>query len=383
MAITRRRLLCAAGASALLPGCPLNVAPVPPDSPLLRGRYPVGQARLGATPGTTRPPVPDTLRTPVSSIDTANCAGGTLRSVRPATIDAAVYFPAVAEGSDPGQPIAARIHFERRFPLILYAHAKRRWLTCPEAVPAALDPSLSDPTLDFTRVGHLLSHIASWGFVVVAPDLGWLTGSSETGALDNGSGDPSSIEVPRAKILVALHDALVAGAADTFGGQLNPVLLGLFGHSSGAAACIAARSRLANTRILGLVAPAADPSILAQAATNHAALVIGGTRDTDEGANPDAVYARFTGAKFLVRLGGANHLGYTELCDSPNQVCMDLDPAGAISRLVQQESAAAYLVAAARAFLDGDAGMLSYLTDYRHTGAAGYLPSLEIVHSLY
>jgi hypothetical protein len=310
-----------------------------------------------------------------SSANVQDCAATRIEVTRPSEIDTMIWYPALEDSWDTGRSISAWMSQERRFPLILYAHAKRRWLTCPEQVPAGIDPGASDVTRDFTRVDHMLSHIASWGFVIAAPDLGWLLPAIETGDIDTIDDASHPGTYPRARILIALHEMLVADNDAMFLGRMNPVMLGLFGHSSGGAACLAARRKL-DARILGLVAPGVSQLTLAEA--NYTTLVIAGTNDTAQGANPDEVYARLTGARFLVRLGGANHLGYTELCTSDNRTCLDLDPAGDISRLVQQETAAAYLTAAARSFLNGDAGMLSYLTNNRQTGAELYLPSLEV-----
>jgi dienelactone hydrolase len=377
MAIGRRRFLGAAGACAVLHGCSWSpVTSAPSGSPLRRGRYAVGRARLGITPGTFRPPMPEHVQLTDHPDNTESCATEIVQVRRPSAIDAMVWYPARRESSDIARPIRDALNPRQRYPLILYAHAKRKKITCTELVPDGLDPDLAYYSLDYTRVDDMLSHIASWGFVIVAPDLGWLLALIESGSVEDIDNRDQPHVFPRARILIALHDALLEKSNAWFSDGVNPERLGLFGHSNGATACLGASTRLANTRILGLLAPALED--LAAAQNGHPALVIGGTNDTNEGANPDAVYTRLTGQKFLVKIGGANHLGYTDLCSADNRVCMDQDPAGDIPREVQQETAAAYLTAAARAFLYDDEPMLSYLRDDRPTGAERVLPSIEL-----
>jgi hypothetical protein len=378
MAISRRRFLGAAGACALLQACSLldPISGVPIGSPLRRGRYAVGRARLGITPGTFRPPMPAHVHLPNNRYIIESCATEIVQVDRPSAIDAMVWYPARQESPDIARPIDKWVNREQRYPLILYAHAKRKKITCTELVPEGLDADLAEHNLDYTRVDAMLSHIASWGFVIAAPDLAWLLALVEYGSVDDIGNRDKPYVFPRARILIALHDLLVAESSAWFSDRIDTAVLGLFGHSNGATACLGASTRLRNTRILGLLAPAVED--LAAVRTGHPALVIGGTNDTNEGANPDAVYARLSGEKYLVKIGGANHLGYTGLCSADNRICMDQDPAGDIPRRVQQETAAAYLSAAARAFLYGDESMLSYLRNDRYTGAERLLPSLEV-----
>jgi hypothetical protein len=306
-----------------------------------------------------------------------SCAVGVIqRPVKPARIDAMIYYPARLESTDMTRPIPESIDSSRRHPLILYAHAKRRFIYCSEEVPQGLDASLADFTADFQRVECMLTHIASHGFVVVAPDLGWLVDTGESG--EWGVLTPTAL--PRARILLALHAALRAGTAAPFGDHADVDRVGLFGHSTGGAACVYASEQLTQTRVLGLIAPAVFPSERHRARIDKSVLVIAGTRDTQV-LDAAELYAEFTGAKFLVQVGGANHLGYTDLCEPLNQVCMDLEPAAAIRRSVQQEVAASFLAAVARVFLLGDNSMLPYLIGFTESGAREHLPSLEISHA--
>jgi hypothetical protein len=303
------------------------------------------------------------------------CTGGpTIRVERPGHIDAAIYYPATEESVDVHRSIPSLLQTGPTWPVILYAHARRRFITCPQEVPSPMAPALSDFTQDFRRVDRMLSHVASHGYVVAAPDLGWLIHAIESAEAVEGFASP------RAAILVALHNALEANQGTWFDGQLNFRKLALFGHSTGAAGCLIARRNLPMVGLLGLIAPAilAAEDILALAEEAPTTIVIAATRDTMQGANPDEVFARLRQRKVLVRMEGANHLGFTELCSVDNQVCMDTDPPGAVSRIVQQEVAAAYLVAAARLFLDGASSMKPYLDGTADTGAANIGPPVTV-----
>ena len=375
MLMSRRLFLASAAGGALLRACPPS-GPLPPvGSPLRRGRYWVGRALLGTTPGTSAPLLPDRVHMGINSLNTRACPNGpTLTAEQPLRIRASIYYPAIEESVDVGRRISSLLDHRHTWPVILYAHAKRKSITCPAEVKPGLDADLADFSADFRRVDRLLSHVASHGYVIVAPDLGWLMQTPEF-APDPMNEDNS----PRAAILVALHDALQSNEGQWFDGQLNFQKLALFGHSTGAAGCLIARRHLPMVGLLGLIAPAiVDEGILALAEEAPTTLVIAGSRDVVQGANPDVVFARLRRRKILVHMEGANHLGFTELCSVDNQVCMDTDPPGAVSRIVQQEVAAAYLVAAARLFLDGDSSMRPYLDGTADTGAANIGPPVTV-----
>jgi dienelactone hydrolase len=286
--------------------------------------------------------VPDEV--PFSS-QLMRCARTVSQVVRPDSITAAVYYPA-AQGS---------------FPLILYAHAKRTRLYCPEHIPQGLDRAYFDHTQDFLRGARIHAHLASHGFVVVVPDLGWLMHMYEGGAWDA----PPSLA--RSRLLVALHEHL-ARHPQWFGGRADPRRLALFGHSTGGSACMTARQRLPHARLLGLLAPAAFDAAVHMPDPPPVTVVIAGDRDTSQGVRPDLVYEHSRRPRALVVLRGANHLGYTELCRPDNRVCADLDTPGEIARDAQQDAAAAYLTAAARYVLLGDEDMRPYLEGRRQLG---------------
>ena len=328
MRVTRRRFMATAAALGLAGTAGLRAQP---RAVLARGPHRVERAILGVAPGTTRLPVP---REVPFDPRLMGCRNGLSQAVRPDTVAAAVYYPA-----SPG-----------RFPLILYAHAKRTQLHCPEDVPPRLRRAFADYTQDYLRAGRILSHLASHGFVVAAPDLGWLLPMLEAGAWDA----PPSLA--RSRLLVALHEHLVSHPA-WFGGRADPRRLALFGHSTGAAACMSARQRLPQARLLGLLAPAAFDIPPKTPSPPPVTLVIDGTRDTSQGVRPEVVYDHSPRPRVLVTLQGANHLGYTDLCSPDNRVCADRDTPGDIARDAQQDAAAALLAAAARLWLLGDHAM--------------------------
>jgi len=109
-----------------------------------------------------------------------------------------------------------------------------------------------------------------------------------------------------------------------------------------------------------------------------ATLVILGSRDTEQGVRPEVMFRQSRRPRILVRLGGANHLGYTDPCSADNRVCADRDAAGGIARGIQQDAAAAFLIAAARLFLLEDEDMPPYLQGIRDIGLRAQLPSLQV-----
>jgi hypothetical protein len=338
MRLSRRRFLSAAAALGL---SAYGRARGQALKPTQMGRYRVERILLGEG-GTTRVAVPEEV--PFSS-QLLRCRSGSSAVERPEAITAAVYYP-----SAPG-----------RYPLILYAHAKRTRLYCPENIPSGLDRSYFDHTLDFLRPARLHVYLASHGFVVVSPDLGWLMHMFEGGAWDA----PPSLA--RSRLLVALFEHLERHP-QWIGGRIDPRRLGLFGHSTGGSACMSARQKLAHASVLGLLAPAAFDFAPKTPDPPPFTLVVAGTRDTSQGVRPDLVFEHSPRPKVMATIRGANHLGYTELCSANNRVCADLDTPGDIARDAQQDAAAAYLTAAARLVLLGDESMRPYLDGSRAIG---------------
>jgi predicted dienelactone hydrolase len=333
---SRRRLLVAgtaAGAAVgLFPGVSFAQQTL---SPLQRGPHPVGRALLGVTPGTQRLPLPAMIDLSTRGENTVQCKNGPLSARRPAEIAAQLWYPAKEESRDFSRELA----IARPAPLILYAHAKRRWLTCPEHIPEPLPSAFSDYSLDFQRTDRMLSHLASHGFVVAAPDLGWLAETFELGDWEGVGG------LPRARILKEVFDYLKPRPG------IDTRRIGLVGHSTGGAAVLALQEQLPATRFIGLIAPGGEETILKKAAQSPATLVIVSTLDLQLVRDPVLVYRDARDPKVLVRIDGANHLGFTDLCSEDNKVCIDGDPPGLIDRNRQQDLAAGYLAAMATRYL--------------------------------
>jgi hypothetical protein len=201
----------------------------------------------------------------------------------------------------------------------------------------------------------MLRLVASCGCVCVVPDLSWL--------MDDGGSAPDAVNL-RAIVLVNYLTYLISMNDSVFAGQLDPSRIIVVGHSTGGRGATHAARTLAgfsnNVCACGLIAPEnggdSGPDI-------HNLLVIGGTLDHDQGAEPVEAYEAGGTPKTLVTIGGANHFGYTDICPADN-TCGGinlLDEDGAITRQGQQQTAAAYLVALVRYHALHDDGGRLYL----------------------
>lgn len=358
--LPRRHFLAGLGALTLLKGCP---SPAPDESPTYRGPFRVARAILGVTPSTNAMPLPDTFPNKDFTETQGVCGGAFQVSFSvPAQIQVSVYYPAVNGSDSPSVPIQVDPTSGKKYPIVLYAHAKRMPV-CPANFPQVKDASLFDIKQDFTHVGFLLSHLASHGCVVAAPDLSWLTGIED-------ADDWGSISSGRAQILVALYQYLLLLNAALFFKRMDLSKLLLMGHSSGGAACLIARAHLiaAGAPVpvaMGLLAPATTNVVSGLAAQAPPILVLKGTNDYSQGANPDQVFQAAGAPKALVTVPGANHYGYTEICSADNTACAADDPPGTIPRVGQQLTGAAYLAALMRRFALNDTTVQPYLNGQR------------------
>jgi len=374
--ITRRSFLHLT-ALGLLPawaGCTPSPPP-PDDSPVHRGRHRVARALLGVTPGTAGLRFPATIPDDIDSPG-VSCAGGVRSVVRPPIIPVVVYYPSLDHTpAEPPRDLDERFDRSVRpdpggpFPLVLYCHA-RRAPPCPEELAAGVDPGLLDIGLDHRRVEFVLDHLASHGFVVCAPDVAWQWAITEE---DDWPGLASA----RAQVLVALYDHVRELTAGPFAGAIDLNRLGLVGHSTGAAACLIARGHFADAggpdpAACALLAPATTEPVAALAGDAGPLLVVKGTLDTRQRANPDEVYAWAGPPRVRVTIGGANHFSYTDVCAPGNQVCAGDDPPAAIGRQAQQLAAATFVGAALRRFVRDEVAMTPYLSGLRDPGLAGF-----------
>ncbi len=366
--LSRREFLAAAGLStaALLSACAItptpsnNIfpSPTPYPSPVAPGPYQTNKLILGETAGTTALPNPYTLQDmPISAFDDPGyntvCKNGQLIPVGelPKQVLAAVYYPYESNVRDHRVPTPNPLSLSKGpYPLLLYAHGFRDpELGCQVASPL---------NRDFTSVELLLRHVASWGCVCVAPDLSWLPGGYV------GTPELQDAFEQRGVVLLAYFNYLAQELNETlFAQQLDYSRVILVGHSTGAGGATVAGGLMAafgNAPSYGLIAPVGSTI----STDVHRLLVLGGGRDTMQGADPMGVFTTGGTPKTLVMIPGANHFGYTDLCDA-NNICLPYgigDSAGTISRAEQQLAGGAYLAALVRYNALGDTTMLPYLT---------------------
>ena len=323
------------GMAALLGGCSTS-APV--LTPLMSGPYTAGEVILGES---TIPGMPQPFQLgglPISSSQYAEL---------PLSVKAAVYYPHVG-GSEKTLHIAQ----SGPFPVLLYAHAFRGGLFANNGSHPA--------DRDFTSVASMLQHVTTYGCVCVAPDLSWL--------MDDVWGTSvANTFLERAVVLVNYYEYLQSLNASVFKGQLDFTRVLVVGHSTGAGGAVQAGGILGgfgrhlNALAYGLIAPEFGGGTTANV---HKLLVLGGTLDDQQDASPQAGYMAAGTPKTWVTIPGANHFGYTDICPADN-FCDSaglLDENGTITRDAQQQTAAAYLAALLRYYLQGDSTVRPYLT---------------------
>ena len=263
---------------------------------------------------------------------------------RPAANSAMIFYPATAEGS--ATPVASG----GPFPLLVYGHA-RRFPAVVLSDETACPGAPVDITEDYTRVSGILSQLARWGFVTIAPDLSWLF---------------YDFEISDWTLLLqdAISYMLAANGQGNspFHDQLVPDAIGATGHSTGgdAASNLAAQPN-SLVSALALIAPAGgsmDLSFLATVAPRPV-LVFEGGEDLSMFGRSGDFYGAANAPKFLVTIPGANHFGYYD------NVCVLADNTATITQADQQRIAKAYLVAFFRKYLLGATEEDDYLTGVR------------------
>lgn len=248
---------------------------------------------------------------------------------RPEKNVAVVHYPAAAAGQN--APFAAG----GPFPLVIFGHAKRSGGggLCP-----GTPEQVKDATQDFRRLSHVLDHLATWGFVTIAPDLDWLTISGESDR--------------RFAMQDAGHYMLVKNVepGSPFEGQIKTTGMGVMGHSFGGfGAVVLGTSGALPIGAMVLIAPAGGTATV-PAFAPRPVLVLHGTKDTAEvgaGTLPLSLYAAAGPKKHLLTIGGANHFGYTD------DICIVFDPTATISQPTQKKIARAYVTAFFRRYLQG------------------------------
>jgi predicted dienelactone hydrolase len=232
-------------------------------------------AALAPVVGAADPAKTGRLAVGVATVDAVD-------TTRDRTFTTEIWYPAFAPGRD------ARF-LPRGYPLILVAHG------------------ICGSRLNYE---YLATHLASWGFVVAAPDLPGLTKADcDAGHVGASTGD---LALDLSFVCRDLHD--VSGPLSKYAQHVRGIPTGLVGHSLGGLAVFeAAKSDPSFTTVVGL-APAefgADESL----ATLHRALmVMGGTADASVSFTT-ATQPFFDGLPppaYLVRITGGTHSGFSD-----------------------------------------------------------------------
>jgi hypothetical protein len=325
--------------AALLGGCSSTSTRVPALTPLMNGPYTAGTLILGESSiaGMPQPFQQGGLPVSISQV--------------PPSVKAAVYYPTVTSNANT-LPIAQN----GPFPVLLYAHAFRGGQSAlVGSHPAARD---------FTSVATMLQHVTTYGCVCVAPDLSWLLDD------DWGIGaTTANTFLERAVVLVNYYEYLQSLNGSAFKGQLDLTRLLVVGHSTGAGGAVQAGEILGgfghhlNALAYGLIAPEFGGGSNVNV---HNLLALGGDPNSDslQDAYPQTAFLAASAPKTLVTIPGANHFGYTDICPA-NNACNTaglFDNNGTITRDAQQQTAAAYLAALLRYYVQGDSTVRPYLS---------------------
>src|SRR5262249_19176075 len=252
----------------------------------------------------------------------------------PTRVVAAVYYPSFDR--DQRVPTPNPLNITRGpFPVLLYAHALRVLTNCDQPTQR-----------DFTTVEFLLRHVASYGCVCVAPDLSWVPP-------DHGQEETIQQALNlRSYVLFDYYQYLATLNATLFAHQLDLSRVVLVGHSTGGGAVPLVGSLLqANLSLQSLSYalippsyPTTPPTLFVSPSTRNLLALRGERAMVWFGVDPAGAYGAGGNPKTLVTIGGANHCGYTSLCDANNN-CDGFGVSGTITRDDQQQVGAAYLAA--------------------------------------
>ena len=201
-------------------------------------------------------------------------------ATRARTLELEVWYPAAVAGRD--APIERRRH---RLVVLLHGHCGSR-----------------------TNYGSLATALASFGFVVAAPDL---PGVAAPGC--QGGSDPPEPAADVAFVVRTLRDR--DGPAAEFARALRRGRYGLLAHSAGALVsletCLADR----DARVAALLAPLAaiDGAEIAALRPRLAILAAGATGDTRIPYESTAAFFEdLAPPAFLVKIVGGSHAGFGE-----------------------------------------------------------------------
>jgi len=264
---------------------------------------------------TSAPPPPYARQGPdsvgVTTLDLGSA--GTLLGERLAT----VFYPA-----DPAR-VAGHARFSyteaSTLPTALQGILPARYDTTT-TVDATVDPPASTrgpfPIVLFSHgyggerlyYSHLLSGIASWGYVVVSAD--YLERGLAAQALKLTTVPTAAQDTAVMQSSLAAVERASADTASPLSGVADPKLVAAVGHSAGGGTAFDALDDPAVSTAVGWapVAPAGTPS-------SKPVMLIGAEGDTV--VTPSSVrrtYDSFTGPKALVEISGEGHNTYTDIC---------------------------------------------------------------------
>ena len=242
------------------------------------------------------------------------------RTVLPIVLAALALGPVAAAAADPAKPgrfpvgvttvAAVDASRDRSLPTEIWYPAKTAERN---AVPRAGRYPLILMAHGFcgsrTNYEYLTAHLASWGFMVAAPDFVGLT--DEACAAHAVSIGPDVPPVDLSFVCRLLHDT--SGPMVKWAAHVRGIPTGLVGHSLGGYAVVEAAKQDPSFTAIVPLAPAEQGPDLAAAHRPH--MVMGGTADATVPFDGWTVpfFDGLAAPKFLVRIAGGTHSGFTDV----------------------------------------------------------------------
>jgi predicted dienelactone hydrolase len=235
------------------------------------------------------------------------------------TINVRIYYP----GDDPGgsgAPVAAG----GPFPVIVWGH----------------ETVLTFISFSHDGYSYLAEHLATWGVIVICPDLGG-NNNAANDALD----------------LVGCLDHIEAentGLVSPFRGKVNIAELAAGGHGRGGEAAIRARAMDGRVKAIAAAAPS-NPSL----PIDIPSITLGAEEDIFcPFSDQDSIYQLASRPKLLLEVLGGDH---SQFHDDAFTIPDPAPGAPQISRGVQHDITRTYITAFAACYLRNQGGYANYL----------------------